>query len=300
MPSTRKEVPILAFSDNGVFNENDIPKGLQDWIDYRTDIVDYLETNSNIEVAEEVKEQWYHAAPPIDDEEVIPGGSTYEQTGALLQTRWGQGFGYNELVRFKNCTTGTTPTGCVATALGQIMRYHEYPNNYNWSIMPNQITANMMIDSSVMEVAKLMDDLGQAVNMSYSCSGSGATAGAAKNAFIDYGYSNYIKDLSFNSYHVVRQLKDHNQPVILRGVDMSAGGHAWVCDGFKRMKYITIHNPGTYYEYTSVTYSNFYLHMNWGWNDSINNDNNWFLDGTPSVGGLNFSVDYGMIIDIHP
>ncbi len=91
-----------------------------------------------------------------------------------------------------------------------------------------------------------------------------------------------------------------NQPVILRGQDPSLGGHAWVCDGYRRIKYTLIHNPGTHYEYETHTYGNFYLHMNWGWNDSFNLNNNWFFYGTPDVGWANFSTGYKMITHIKP
>lgn len=105
--STKKEVPILAFSNNGVFNKNNIPPGIQDWIENRSEIVEFLEDDNDIVVSEDIQEQWDCVAPPIDDEETISGGSVHEQTGPLLQTRWGQGHGYNELVRFNNCANGT-------------------------------------------------------------------------------------------------------------------------------------------------------------------------------------------------
>jgi streptopain len=304
LPSTKKEVPILAFSNNGVFNQNDISQGIQDWIENRSEVVEFLETDNDIEVSEDIQEQWDCVAPPIDDEETVSGGSVHEQTGPLLQTRWGQENGYNNLAPQMGCsrpTNGRAYTGCVATAMAQVMRYHKYPNNYNWSIMPNKIYSSTPSNSSVMEVAKLLRDVGQSVNMQYSCEGSGAYTSNAKNALVNtFGYSSYASYVNFNTNTIVQQLGMWNQPVILRGQDSSAGGHAWVCDGYKRIKYTTIHNPGTYYEYETYTFSNFYLHMNWGWNDSFNTDSNWFFHGTPDVGWANFSTGYKMIINIHP
>lgn len=286
VPSTKKEVPILAFSNNGTFNENDIPQGIQDWIEDRSEIVEYLETDMDIEASEDIQEQWDCLAPLPDDEEIVSGGSViYGQTGPLLQTRWGQGHGYNELVRFNNCANGITPTGCVATAMAQVMRYHQYPNSYNWSIMPNQIAWNATLNNSTYEVAELMEDAGQSVNMQYSCGSSGANTSDARNALVNtFGYSNDASYVDFNLNTIVQQLEMWNQPIILRGEDPSVGGHAWVCDGSRRIKYTTIHNPETYYEYKTYTFSDYYLHMNWGWNDSFNADNNWFFHGTPHVG----------------
>ena len=298
--STRKDVPILAFSNNGVFNENDIPLGIQDWINHRTKIIEQLEADDEIEVSEEIKEQWDCVAPPIGNEEIISGGNIHEQTGPLLETRWSQGRGYNESVRFFYCPDGTTPTGCVATAMSQVMRYWEYPSSYNWSIMPNQITEDTPLDNSTNEIAELMYDVGLSVTMEYSCFSSGAYTSKARNALVNtFGYASYASYVNFNANTIVQQL-EWNQPVILRGEDSSQGGHTWVCDGCRRIKYTTIHNPGTYYEYETYTFSHFYLHMNWGWNDNFNANDNWFFHGEPAVDGNNFSIGYKMIIKIHP
>ncbi|WP_456376548.1 C10 family peptidase [Lutibacter sp.] len=225
VPSTKKEVPILAFSNNGTFDENDIPQGIEDWIGTRSEIVEFLETDENIDVSEDIEEQWDCVAPPVDDEETLSGGTIHEQTGPLLQTRWGQGYGYNELVRFNNCTDGTTPTGCVATAMAQVMRYHEHPNSYNWSIMPNQIAWNTTLNDYTHEIAKLMKDIGQSVNMQYSCGSSGAYTSDARNALVNtFDYSNNASYIDFNISTIVQQLGMWSQPVILRGQDPSAEG----------------------------------------------------------------------------
>ncbi len=56
VPSTKKEVPILAFSNNGTFDENDIPQGIQDWIKDRSQIVEFIETDNDIEISEDIQE----------------------------------------------------------------------------------------------------------------------------------------------------------------------------------------------------------------------------------------------------
>jgi len=298
VPSTKKEVPILAFSNNGFFNEYNISNGIQDWINDRVSIVTMLEEDEETQVSEDVEEQWDCFAPPVDQEEIVSGGTIYEQVGPLLETRWGQGRGYNEYVKYNNCTAGNAPTGCVATAMAQIIKYHEYPNSYNWSIMLDQIKWNTPINSSTNEIAKLMEDVGNAVDMNWECTESGAYTSKARNALVNtFGYSSYASYTNFNKNVVVQQLGIYNQPVLLRGQDPSVGGHAWVCDGYKRIKYTSIHNPETYYEYETYTFSQIYLHMNWGWNG---NSNNWYYHGTPQVAGANFSTGYKMIINIHP
>ncbi len=300
VPSTKKEIPILAFSNNGIFNENDMPLGLKNWIDSRISIIKNLKQDIKIKVSENTQKQWDACAPPEDEEEIISGGTIHEQKGPLLETRWGQGYGYNEYVKFKNCTNGNSLTGCVATAMAQVMRYHKYPDTYNWSIMPNIIEIDTPIDNSTNEVAKLMRDVGQSVNMQYKCGVSSAHTFDVKNALIStFGYSNGIKYLDFNLNDVIEEIK-YNKPVILRGYDPAQGGHAWVCDGSRILKHIIIHNPGTVYEYETKTFSQPYLHMNWGWNDEFDTDDNWFFYGTPKVSGYDFSTEYKMMINIQP
>src|SRR5690606_3185119 len=50
--------------------------------------------------------------------------------GPLLPTTWGQGIGYNNKTEYKACSNynnGYAPTGCVATAMSQVLRYYQYP-----------------------------------------------------------------------------------------------------------------------------------------------------------------------------
>lgn len=300
VPSTKKEVPILAFSNKGTFNQYYLTHGIEGWIKQRIEIIEYLKSNVDIGVSDEIEEQWDGVAPPIDDEEIIYGGSVDERVGPLLQTRWSQGNGYNELVRFNNCPEGKALTGCVATAMAQVMRYWEYPNNYNWSVMPNQIDLLDPLTSSTLEIAKLMNDIGDAVGATYTCSLTNAYTSVAKDVLVNtFGYANYASYITFNMNTIVQELGVFNRPVILRGEEPT-GGHAWVCDGYQRIKYISIHNPNTPYEYETYTFSDYYLHMNWGWNDTFNTNSNWFYNGIPQVSIHDFSTGYNMISSLQP
>jgi hypothetical protein len=151
--------------------------------------------------------------------------------GPLLTSTWGQGDGYNNLVPF-DCSFGSkAPTGCVATAMAQVMRFFHKANTYNWDNMPD----NGQYSSGTYDIQLLMKDAGESVNMQYGCSGSGAyntaIAPALKNIF---NYTNAILG-NFNLNTVVQNL-NNNKPVILTGGTNSGGnyinGHAWVCDGY--------------------------------------------------------------------
>lgn len=185
------------------------------------------------------------------------------------------------------------PTGCVATATAQVMYYWERPTSYNW--------ASMNTASGGGDTPRLMRDVGSVINMDYGCDGSGAytvdAAAALRNTF---GYSN-AQYVDYNTSSIRTQL-NAQRPIILRGrgVNSSTGvksGHAWVCDGYRRNKHISIHNPGTYYEYETYTYSPLFLRMNWGW--GAGTINTWFRYDDFTPWDNNFNHYRKMIINIY-
>lgn len=293
--NTERQTPILAFSTDGVFKtDEDFQNNLalQEWFINQSEEIEYLKTH--LESTEKEKEKelawnvYMQKAPPIDDEFIISGGTIYQELSPLLSTNWNQGSGYNNLVPLA-CSSGGSGgrawTGCVATALAQVMKYHEYPNNYNWSIMPNNIGST--------ETSILMRDIGYAVNMDYGCDGSGASMEDAKNALKNnFDYSNGVRLINYDTEILWQQLQLWSNPVILSG-----GTHAWVCDGYKRYQHAQIHNPGTYYEYTTYFYSQFYLHMNWGWGGAYNT---WYLYNDFTPGTSNYNSNKKMIIWAQP
>lgn len=289
---TKKEVPILAFSENGsigdfVLENKEHP--FQSWVKNRKGKIETLRQKKSSNIEGSIKEQWDYAAPPIDDEETRTETST-EQEGPLLLTEWNQGAGYNNECPDLTCVetfNGRAWTGCVATAVAQVMKYWEHPSTFNWSQMPNTTGSQ--------ETSVLMRDIGDAVNMQYGCEASGASTSDAVGALIqNYGYSSNVSYVDYVEATAINKIKQ-GWPIILRGD--GTGGHAWVTDGYKRNKITTIHNPGTVYEYETSSYSSTYLSMNWGWGG---NSNGWFLNDDFTPGGSDYSNNNKMIINIHP
>lgn len=292
--SSKNQFPILAFSKDSKFILDDSftkNEALQEWIKVQTEEIEYLNENPKIaeNIKNSIKNDWsfYSKAPPIDEEIIVSGGTVYEEVSPKLSTTWNQGCGYNDLL--SNCSSGGSCgkvwTGCVATALAQVMKYHQYPNNYNWNIMPNSYGSS--------ETSRLMRDIGNAVDMNYGCSGSGASMNDAKNALKNnFGYSNSVSLINFDRELLSQQLKLWDNPVILSG-----GNHAWVCDGYKRYKHIWIHNPGSIYEYTTYEFSQYYLSMNWGWGGSFDG---WYLYNDFTPGSSNYNSNKKMIIWAEP
>ena len=217
----------------------------------------------------------------------------------LCATTWNQGWPYNMYCPADAAGSGGhVYAGCVATAMGQVMKYWNWPNTgvgshtynaygygnqtanfgqttYQWSQMPNAV------HEPNAEVAKLLYHLGVSVDMMYSPDGSGAYSADVVPALINnfrYNPGTQIKSKNnFNSAtweQMLRDELDSARPMYYSGSG-PAGGHAFVCDGYQ----------GTNY-----------FHFNWGWSGSY--------DGYFYVSNLNpgstFNNYQSAIFNVYP
>lgn len=215
----------------------------------------------------------------------------------LLTTQWNQRSPYND-----QCPTIGSKhavTGCVATALAQVMNYHQYPiaataavnglpsTTFDWNQMRDSYSAG---DDGT-EVAKLMHYCGVAVQMSYGADASSAVSAKSVSALVDYfdydagakfvnrsgfGYSDWVT-LLYN------ELSNH-RPVLMGG-QSTGGGHAFVCDGYDEDDF---------------------FHINWGWGGLSNGyfrlsnlaPDNQGAGGSSTADGYN--LDLGAAIGVQP
>jgi hypothetical protein len=302
--------PVLAFSASSNFpveSGNTLPNGLVEWLfDKKEEVEDVRRLNQK--QTEKLKKAWtapaiqnfisgedFRRAPDPDTDPITDPDdpdcpeNTLTIVGPLINTTWGQGDGYNDLIPVTGCSNylnGRAPTGCVATAMAQIMRYHEYPSNYDWGLMPNTSGSNA--------TAQLMLDIGYAVGMDWGCGGSSAdTEDEVASSFRnDFGYSS-ASYADFNHSTVQQQLR-WNRPVILRGgrntgwwiFGVYSDGHAWVCDGYR--------------EYRMCMSTSLFLHMNWGWGIWYNYLNGWYAFNNWNPGDNTFNYKKGMVYNIAP
>lgn len=185
-----------------------------------------------------------------------PSSRATEVAPLLGDIEWGQGRPYNLLT--PEIDGEHYPTGCVATAIAQIMRYYKYPAHgtgevsyqwngqtlsadlsksvYNWDLMKPQYyygdPINLPSRESELAVATLMRDVGYACQMHYSMTGSGAVF--PREALVtNFGYDKNIRTLIKSKTGiatieaVVRDELDHGRPVFF-----SADQHSYVCDGY--------------------------------------------------------------------
>ena len=111
--------PIIAFSKTGQFRTDNQPKNVKVWLGSIERKIKFAEQN-NIEATTEVAEEWklLRKAPPVT-------ASGNVVVAPLIKTTWDQEAPYNN-----SCPkiSGTkTLTGCVATAMAQVMNYWQWP-----------------------------------------------------------------------------------------------------------------------------------------------------------------------------
>lgn len=190
------------------------------------------------------------------------------------------------------CSNGKS--GCVATAIAQIMAYYRFPTSITttYTDAPHagetiSLDWDWMIDYSYgYEIAALMREIGKRVGMIYhpvdendNETGSSAYSRDVANCVRSFGYS---CDTGVPNYAIssIWAALDEQRPVYVDGYDSNEGeGHAWVADGYKYSRIGTQYyewrlvdndEPGLipHYEYvltSSTVQTTNLVHYNWGW-----------------------------------
>jgi hypothetical protein len=296
---------VLGYADEGEISATDMPDNLRAWLEGYADQIKWLDehpdyVNKPSRGARAIQQTVRHPIAP------------------LLTCRWNQNEPYNLYCPTSNGTR--TVTGCVATAMAQMMYYHRNealtstvatipayktatlgikvsaisPTTIDWDNMQDVYAQSEdLSDASNEAVAKLMMLAGASLRMDYNVAktgGSGAYTQDVPQALINYfGYDNDTKYVSRNSYTyadwqdvIYRELL--NGPVVYNG-QSGGGGHCFVCDGY--------------------SYGDFY-HINWGWGGSSNGYFKLSLLDTSEqgIGGSStddgFSFMQGAVIDVQP
>lgn len=249
--------PVLGYTSTGTFDAENLPDGLKDLL-----------------------KSYERQIAALGDSYVANQTATRAAfTGEkLLNTaKW------NQMAPFNKYTPNNYVTGCVATAGAIVMKHHGYPakgtgshsytwngktisadfeQNYDWASMPAVYDGTN--DAAFDGVARLMADLGVAVEMQYNKDGSGAYIGNLVTALQKYyGYSKLshlmaIEDVGAEAWNSrLREEIDANRPVLYAASDPARGGHAFVIDGYKDESFS----------------------VNWGWGG--------YCDGFYQIGALN-------------
>lgn len=237
---------ILGYSDNGIFNECTAPNGLLELMQGYNLQYDCLLSNDNHVLFETSRSPGKDITP-------------------LILSQWGQEYPYN-LFCPENKKYGTgekCATGCVATAMAQIMNYHKHPqhaqggtyryqmesqgewlslnfNNvtFDWENILNEYNGNTTTVQNE-AVANLMYACGISVSMDYGDDETGSSGAKSQNVpyamihYFDYNpntvYYNktYYSDDEWRS--IIMKELEASRPIFYTG--QGTGGHAFILDG---------------------------------------------------------------------
>ena len=254
---------ILGYSDVGFIDMNDLPCNLQAWLDGYAQQIKYL--------------QEHHATPSR-----APKKTDYPPAiEPMLTCHWSQRDPYNMYCPIDPTTGTKSLTGCVATAMAQVMYYHrarsirqttieipEYTTRtrgihvdaipagtvIDWDNMVDNPNSYNTTEVQKQAVANLMKYCGTAVRMDYTSSGSGSGV-YPYNLVRYFNYSpltkyinRYSDDVTDEEWEnlIYSELKN-SLPVLYAISDGYGFNHQVVCDGYD---------------------GNGYYHINYGWGGS--------------------------------
>ena len=257
-----RAVPILGYSDSGSFQEGKMPEGLKVLLE------DYSEQMAGLDDYDAQAQNGRRRAP------------ARKAIAPLIETKWGQSAPYNNSC--PQIDNNPTYTGCVATAMAQVIYYHYNYNKrqgnetkYKSTQIPGYTTRTAKLELPELEgitfdwdamtptysstatgtaadaVAKLMRYCGQALQMDYKTNASSAFNEAIPDALkTHFSFNQGIRNAYRKCYTYAEWVEliysdlAADRPVVMGGQSAS-GGHAFVCDGYE---------------------SDDYFHINWGWN----------------------------------
>lgn len=298
-------VPVLGYSETGVIGD-EMPPQLAWWLGEYAAQIDYLEkatADGSIFMLPAIKK----AAG--DREAIAP----------LVKSHWDQGAPYN--LQCPKIGTENAYTGCVATAMAQVLNYWKYPEkgtgrvsydctltdasgagaggkklalnlaqrSIDWNNMLDSYTGNYTTDQAN-AVAYLMKACGYTVKMQYGLDSSGALAMNIANALINNftydGNLNYQLRQFYSTSEWVDMLYNNIKevgPILYGGGSMIGGGHSFILDGYK---------DGLF-------------HFNWGWTGM--SDGYYAIDamnpyalGAGGGGGGGYNFTHDAVLGIQP
>lgn len=290
---------VLGYSWQGDFENGMSNPGFKYWMDEYDRMIEYAREHN------------------INRDNGIVTSSNYSgsipNVRPLITTTWGQEAPFNNYCPSINGTK--TPSGCVATAMAQVMYYHKWPKvgkgeregitfegtEYKWSDMLRSYQRDYT-EINGDAVATLMRHCGAAVCMEYDIDGSGSTSTYLPHAlhtFFDYDGNTRVvhRDcVEFNDYiAIICKELNESRPIIVSSNHYKGGGHGFIMDGCM--------DDG-------------YFHFNWGWNGrqdgeflildindkdyQSNNNMNGYINNQAIVIGIQPNTRPGIYVDFYP
>lgn len=256
---------VVGYSDKGTYDEENLPSNYVGFMKAYEEMVGQLDNGDS------------RASASIAEAKALRS-SGYQQPAVaplLGNIQWNQMIPYNNMCPMYN-STNRSVTGCVATAMAQVMMYYQYPKtlqtdipayvsrtnhlsipqinkgeSYDWDNMLPQYASYEPLnytDAQAAAVAKLLYHCGAACEMDYGSSSGANVTPAILSTYFGYD-SDLMQDLNRDVFTLAEwsQIMDKEltakRPILYSG-QSSDGGHEFVCDG---------------------TDGNGLYHINWGW-----------------------------------
>jgi hypothetical protein len=288
--------PVLSFSDYQLYNDSDVVPPFEMWINHYANQIDQIKKQHIVQP--QYVSQWNEL---LSGER---GFRTGDEVKPLLQSKWDQGEYYNYYCpRDPAGQNGRVVTGCVATAMGQLLYYFRFPEtgigSYSYTDEHYGVQSadygNTTYDYNAMcdvpsainpEISKLIYHCGVGVDMHYGPDGSGMTNHSAARVLRTYfkfsPETEYLfrdsTDLNWDS--VIVSHLNRRIPMYYAGWSVpDINGHGFICDGYK------------------IVDSAYFFHFNFGWSGYMDN---YYYTNSLMVGNNNFNLAQELIINGYP
>ena len=321
--------PILAYSYDNNFAAENLPPNLKEWLDGYAEQIQ-IAVEMRVTATGEIRTDWESLRrgknlPIRTDRRVYP----------LITTTWDQHPLYNESCPYSNYYSQLTLTGCVATAMAQIMKYWEYPLQgtgehtythtayidnlgryhdamgelsanfgntiYDWENMPVALSSSST-SIQINAIAELMYHCGVSVEMDYGVSGVGGS-GAQILSYNGYQYFEYCSENAFKTFFDYKstlhgELKNNyndSQWISILKNDL---------DNARPILYAGYGTNGGHAFVCDGYDNNNRFHFNWGWSGNgqgVNNDAYCYINSLiPEGSSYNFSSGQQAVVGIEP
>lgn len=300
--------PVLGYSLTGTLDPQRLPSNMKFWLGQVSSAVQQARIQA-VKPDAAVLQQWENPVPP----------ATRAGEGKLLVLpTWYQEIPYNHYCPKISGEDGQSMTGCVATAISMVMRYHEWPpcgngtlpdyemlyegeksdsyyhipghslgHEYKWSMMPfadvSSSSSSYTPTEGEKQIAWLMYDCGIMMEAMYSYDGTGAYSQYIPSRMQKYMYYKKASFVTKDTYtgdwvSLIKSQIDKDLPVIYGANDSSQGGHQFVVCGYD---------------------SGNKLYVNWGWGGTA--DGYYAVSSfVPKDSGFRFTLDHDAIVNLEP
>ena len=225
--------PILGYSPDGTLNVDEMPANLRTWLEGYADQIRRLQRGE---------------------------AKAATRRAPVARVNW-------ECPKDMEAGGVTSASGCVATAMSQVMFFHKWPQGattpyttigkkdvpsttFDWDQMLPVYEEGKYTEAQGNAVAHLMRWAGWSVDMQYAAVMSGAATGRIERAMrLCFGYDKNVHWVNYGDYsldgweELIYNELANRRPVIYNGYNSNHEGHSFICDGYEDGKF----------------------HFNWGW-----------------------------------